>query len=226
MKKLLVFLYSSLFVSLFLISCGPTQKELAATATWQVYNQQVATVIAGTRQAKAALPTNTPTPTPPPLALDAALLTQDEVFSVLTWEREVNVDDYPNADTFNFYSFYDFCDYNCIDRYWVNGDWESYLGILLSRYPTELTALETFDRYFQPDPAAKPATEYTSLSSYTLPQNSLVYEYTDGMVQVGSQGRVIFVVILRAPTITSEQQLYYLGEFAQKQLIKLIAFGN
>ncbi|NUM43069.1 MAG: hypothetical protein HUU38_00070 [Anaerolineales bacterium] len=225
MQKPLIFIWFSLFISLVLISCGPSAAELAATATWQVYDNQVATIIMASKTAKAALPTITLTPTPAPITLEAALLTQNEVFSILSWEQEVNVDDFADADTFNFYHVWDFCDYNCIDRYWINGDWDSSLGILLSRYPTETTAEETYDKFFFPDSYTKPATEYPTLSTYILPEKTLVYEEQGYAILVGRQGRVIFLIGVRLPDTAPDQRIFYIGQFAEKQLLKLIEFG-
>lgn len=219
-------IWGGLILALLLISCGPTPEQLAATATWQVYNRNVSTVIAASQTARAALPTATLTATPAPIALDAALLTQDEVFSILTWEREFNAKDFSDADTFNFYHVYDFCDYNCIDRFWINGEWESALRLLLSRYPTEQTAAETYAKYFFPDPYTKPHTEYSSLGGYTLPKQALVYEYQDITLLAGVRGRVIFLVGIRLPDATPEQRIFYIGEFAEKQYLKLIEYGN
>ena len=225
MKKLLLFISCSILI--LIVSCGPTPQQLAATATWQVYNRQVSTLIAETKVARLALPTATLTPSPvPKTILIDSMLTKDEADAILSWEREINVDDWENADEFNFYRIFDFCDYNCVDRFWVNGDFESSLAILLSRYPNENVAQDTYQEYFFPDPYTKSFSEYPALSTYLLPENALVYEGSGVTILAARQGRVILEVILRLPQVSLDQQIFYIGEVSEKQIIKLIEYGN
>ncbi|NUM43070.1 MAG: hypothetical protein HUU38_00075 [Anaerolineales bacterium] len=217
-KRLLLLLFLPL-----LGGCGPTPQHFAATATWQVYDAQVATVIAGTETVRNQQATATaPTPTPPgPLPLAETLLSWSDLENLLAWDRMI-LDRSFEQD--NFYQQFNLCAYECNGRAWENDETSSLLLILMGRYANSEEATHILTQNTKTLKTSSPA-DYPIFAALAFPENTHLILTEESTILIAQQGPIIVLMKLALPHLEQPQQMDWLGIFADKQFKKLINAG-
>jgi len=207
-----------------LTACGPMPHQLAATATWQVYDHQVATIIAETqvvrRQTETVL---APTETPPgPLPLSEVLLTWPEIEDLLPW-GQIIVDQ--SFEEENFYREFDLCLYECNARAWENGDTGTFLLILIGRYSNADEAAAYFTQNIGVLSKTQTPAEIPFLDSLKIPKDARITDMGGNSILVAHHGPLVVLVRITLPHLDHEQQISFLGLYADRQLQKLVELG-
>lgn len=213
-----------LFCLMLLAACGPMPHQLAATATWQVYDHEVATIIAETQVVRKQTETVlAPTETPPgPLPLSQVLLTGPEIEDLLAL-GQIIVDQ--SFEEENFYREFDLCLYECNARAWQNRDTGAFLLILLGRYSNADEATAYFTQNVDVLSKTLAPADIPFWDSLSIPEDARITDVGASSIVAAHYGPYVVLVRITLPQLDHEQQISFLGLYADKQLQKLVELG-
>ena len=213
-----------LLILFLLAACGPLPQHLSATATWQVYDLQVATIIAETQVVQKQTQTVlAPTETPQgPLPLSLALLTWPEIEDLLEWEQ-ISIDQ--SFEEENFYQEFDLCLYECNARAWENGDTGAFLLLLIGRYSNADEATAYFTQNIGVLSKTLTPADIPFWDSLVIPEDARITDVGASSIVAAHHGPLVVLVRIALPQLDHEQQISFLGLYADKQLQKLVELG-